>query len=103
MNLIHLGNIKFYFINKSFVFFRTRLLSEVYSLLADLIEWSDELLLLKLNDINIQINNDEKYKKTAQDLIQAIKVKDRLYLIEKYLFLCRIVFHLHVIHLQVKV
>ena len=74
-----------------FLFFRTRLLSDVYSLLADLIEWSDELLLLKINDINIQLNNDDKYKKTAQDLIQAIKVKDRFNSIisnrKKYVFI----------------
>jgi hypothetical protein len=75
MNQIHLG--KFYFISKYIFFlslFRTRLLSDVYSLLADLIEWSDHLLLLKLNDPTIQINDDNKYKKIAQDLIQAIKV-----------------------------
>jgi hypothetical protein len=50
-------------------------LSNVYSLLADLIDWSDKLLLLKINDIKIQINNDEKYKNIAHDLIEAIKVK----------------------------
>jgi hypothetical protein len=51
------------------------LLSDVYSLLADLIDWSDKLILLKSNDTNIQINNDDKYKTISHDLIVAIKVK----------------------------
>jgi hypothetical protein len=51
------------------------LLSDVYSLLADLIDWSDKLLLLKSNDTKIQINIDDKYKKIVRDLIEAIKVK----------------------------
>lgn len=48
--------------------FRARLLNDVYSLLADLIDWSDQFLLAK------PINPDEKYKKLVRDLIQAIKV-----------------------------
>ncbi|CAF0731973.1 unnamed protein product [Rotaria sp. Silwood1] len=56
--------------------FRTRLLSDVYSLLADLIDWSDKLLLLKYNNSNntkIHINDNDEYKKIAVDLIQATK------------------------------
>ncbi|CAF3622739.1 unnamed protein product [Rotaria sordida] len=59
--------------------FRARLLSDVCSLLADLIDWSDKLLLLKYNNNNnndntkIQINDDDEYKKIAFDLTQAIK------------------------------
>ncbi len=41
---------------------------DVYSLLADLIEWSDKFLFSKKND-------DDKYRKIAKDLNQAIKVK----------------------------
>jgi hypothetical protein len=41
---------------------------DVYSLLADLIEWSDKFLFSKIND-------DDKYRKIAKDLNQAIKVK----------------------------
>ncbi|CAF1099468.1 unnamed protein product [Adineta steineri] len=52
--------------------FRTHLLSDVYSLLANLIDWSDKLLLLKANDTKNQINHDDKYKKLAHDLLQAI-------------------------------
>ncbi|CAF1195778.1 unnamed protein product [Adineta ricciae] len=47
--------------------FRAHLLNDVYSLLADLIDWSDRFLLAK------SINPDEKYKKLTRDLIQAIK------------------------------
>ncbi|CAF3424007.1 unnamed protein product [Rotaria socialis] len=53
--------------------FRTRLLSDVYSLLADLVDWSDTLLISKTNITKIQINDDDKYKKIACDLIQAVK------------------------------
>jgi hypothetical protein len=45
------------------------LLHDVYSLLADLIDWSDQFLLLKA-----PVNPDDKYKKIAHDLAQAIKV-----------------------------
>ena len=48
---------------------RIRLLHDVYSLLADLIDWADQFLLLKA-----PINPDDKYKKIAHDLTQAIKV-----------------------------
>ncbi|UJR25198.1 hypothetical protein I4U23_006551 [Adineta vaga] len=48
--------------------FRTRLLNDVYSLLADLIDWSDQLLLSKN-----PIDHDDKYKTISHDLIQAIK------------------------------
>ena len=46
---------------------RSHLLTDVYSLLADLIEWSDKLLFSKRND-------DDKYRKIAKDLNQAVKV-----------------------------
>jgi hypothetical protein len=49
-------------------FSRTHLLTNVYSLLADLVEWSDKFLFSKVND-------DDKYRKIAKDLIQAVKVK----------------------------
>lgn len=49
------------------LFCRTHLLTDVYSLLADLIEWSDKLLFSKRND-------DDKYRKIVKDLIQAVKV-----------------------------
>ena len=58
-----------------FSFFRTRLLSDVYSLLADLIDWSDKLLLLKPNATKIQITEDDQYKTIAHDLLEAIKVR----------------------------
>ncbi len=48
--------------------FRIYLLNNVYYLLADLIEWSDKLLFSKTN-------NDDKYRKIAKDLMQAVKVK----------------------------
>jgi len=50
-----------------FFFFRTNFLADVYSLLADLIEWSDKFLLSKQN-------TDDKYRKIAKDLMQAVKV-----------------------------
>ena len=76
MNQNHLGKLFFlHILFYQYFLFRTRLLSDVYSLLADLIDWSDKLLLLKSNDKNIQINHDDKYQKIAHDLIQAIKVR----------------------------
>ncbi len=84
--------------------FSTRLLSDVYSLLADLIDWSDKLLLLKINDTKSLINDDDKYKTIAHDLIEAIKVRinNNIYS-HKINFQFRIVYHLHVIQLQLKV
>ena len=50
---------------------RTHLLTDVYSLLADLIEWSDKYLFSKRND-------DDRYRKIVKDLIQAVKVGQKL-------------------------
>ncbi len=75
MNQNHLGRFFFFFNIKIHFFFRTRLLSDVYSLLADLIDWSDKLLLLKINDMKSLINDDDKYKTIAHDLTEAIKVR----------------------------
>lgn len=63
---------KLYF---SFFFFRKQILSDVYSLLADLVDWSDELLLSKSNNIKPEVDDNDKYKKIAHDLIRAIKVR----------------------------
>ena len=52
---------------------RTRLLHDVYSILADLIDWSDQLLLAE----NKSAKPDERYKTIAEDLIQAIQVSRR--------------------------
>ncbi|CAF3900221.1 unnamed protein product [Rotaria sp. Silwood2] len=47
--------------------FRTHLLTDVYSLLADLIEWSDKVVFSKTN-------TDERYRKIAKDLLQAVQI-----------------------------
>ncbi|CAF0903134.1 unnamed protein product [Rotaria sordida] len=47
--------------------FRTNLLTDVYSLLADLIEWSDKFVFSKTNTDNI-------YRKIAKDLLQAVQI-----------------------------
>ena len=69
INQNHLG-MSFYSMNCLFIIscFRIYLLTDVYCLLADLIEWSDKLLFSKTN-------NDDKYRKIAKDLMQAVKVK----------------------------
>ena len=52
---------------------RTRLLRDVYALLADLIDWSDRLLLAEHKDTQ----PDEGYKTIAEHLIHAIRVSNR--------------------------
>ncbi|CAF4074659.1 unnamed protein product, partial [Rotaria magnacalcarata] len=47
--------------------FRTHLLIDTYSLLADLIEWSDKVILSKTN-------NDDAYRKIAKDLLIAVQI-----------------------------
>ncbi|CAF3791771.1 unnamed protein product [Adineta steineri] len=49
--------------------YRTYLLTDVCYLLADLIEWSDKLLFSKKHDAD-----DDKYRKIAKDLMQAVKI-----------------------------
>ena len=49
------------------------LLTDVYSLLAELIEWSDRLLFSK--------TEDDKYQKIAKDLMQAVKVNETINLV----------------------
>ncbi len=107
INQNHFGRLLFFFVihlnNSIFFAFRTRLLSDVYSLLADLIDWSDKLLLLKINDTKSLINDDDKYKPIAHDLLEAIKVKQQIHNIHSHNQLpFRIVYHLHVIQLQLK-
>jgi hypothetical protein len=58
----------FLFVWKDFLFFRIYLLTDIYSLLAELVEWSDKLLFTKTND-------DDRYRKVAKDLMKAVKVK----------------------------
>ncbi|UJR23689.1 hypothetical protein I4U23_026671 [Adineta vaga] len=47
--------------------YRTYILFDIYHLLADLIEWSDKLLFSKIND-------DDRYRKLAKDLMSAVKI-----------------------------
>ena len=79
MNRIHFGRDTFGTNRRSFIpslslSLRTHLLKDVYSLLADLIDWSDKVLLARTNDTKGSIQTDDRYKKLALDLLQAIKV-----------------------------
>ncbi|CAF0854921.1 unnamed protein product [Rotaria sp. Silwood1] len=47
--------------------FRTNLLTDVYSLLADLIEWSDRVVFSKTTA-------DDRYQTIAKDLLQAVQI-----------------------------
>ena len=86
--------------------FRTRLLSEVYSLLADLVDWSDKALLLKINLSTVSITDDDQYKQIAHDLTEAIKVRGKRKVLVKIddenLSHFRIVSHWHVIPIPFK-
>ena len=50
--------------------YRIHLLTDIYSSLAELIQWSDKLLFSKKND-------DDRYRKIVKDLIKAVKVIKR--------------------------
>lgn len=56
------------------VLFRTCLLKDVYSFLADLIDWSDQILLSDDHLSRRSVHVDERYKSIAQDLTQSIRV-----------------------------
>lgn len=56
------------------ILFRIRLLSDVYSSLADLIDWSDQVLLSDDQLSKTSNSTDDRNKIIAQDLTQAIRV-----------------------------
>lgn len=57
---------------------RSNFLKEVNLILADLIEWSDQLLLEQTNNSNSKGTMNDRYKQLSQDLMKTVKVKARI-------------------------